>query len=260
MMFEETHIRNLLKCSQCEVKFDDYEQPKSLPCGKMICSLCVDKIEKEAVKSKFKCVCFKVHQIPEDGFAINELALHLLTSKPKEIWRGKSYENLKINLQKIEALIQDLNFDLFNGSDKIKEYCNEQRRLVQLSTENKMQELNKINEGLMSKIDEFEMKCKQCYSAIDDSFKEKINRLIKEAKYFLNEKQEYLKQIQINDEELKTFIELGEYCQLDLNREHKALKRKMFGKKLKFNMNLSVIDSETIGLIEYEKLEEPSVS
>ena len=145
MIFEETHIRNLLTCNQCEVKFDDYEQPKSLPCGKMICSLCVEKIEKEAIKNKFKCVCFKVHQIPEDGFAINELALHLLTSKAKEIWRGERYEKLKINLKNIEALIQDLNFDICNGSERIKEHCNEQRRLVQLSTENKMQELNKIN-------------------------------------------------------------------------------------------------------------------
>jgi hypothetical protein len=67
MFFEETFIRNLLKCNQCNEKFkrtnvNDYEQPRSLPCGKIICSLCVDKIKKEAIKSKFKCICLNVYE------------------------------------------------------------------------------------------------------------------------------------------------------------------------------------------------------
>jgi hypothetical protein len=66
MIYEETYIRNLLKCNQCEVKFDDYEQPRSLPCGKIICSLCVSKIEKEAVKSKLKCICSVEHLVPKE--------------------------------------------------------------------------------------------------------------------------------------------------------------------------------------------------
>lgn len=152
----------------------------------------------------------------------------------------------------------DLNFDLCTGTDKIKEHCNEQRRLVQLSTENKMQELNKINECLLAEIDEFEMKCNQSYSAKDD--KEKIDRILNEANTFLNEKKEYLKQIQLNKEEIACFNKLAENLQLDLNKERKSLMRKIFGKKLiKFDSNVNLIDSKTIGIIEYEKLDEPSV-
>lgn len=54
------------------------------------------------------------------------------------MWRGKLCEKLKINLQKLEALTQELQFDFENGSDKIKGHCNEQRRRVQLVTENKI--------------------------------------------------------------------------------------------------------------------------
>ena len=256
MFFEETYIKNLLKCNQCNEKFDDYEQPRSLPCGKIICSLCVDKIEKEAIKSKFKCIiCSNEHQIPKEGFGINDLALHLLTSKAKEMWRGKRYEQLKINLQKIEALTRELKFDFNDGSDKIKEHCNEQRRLVQLATENAMQELNKINEELITEIDNFEIECMKYYSVIDNSFKEKLNRLIDEAKSFLNEKQEYLKQIQLDEDELESFNKLSENLQIDLNNELKDLKRKIFGYKLiKFNSNSNKINSRILGFIDYEKL------
>ncbi len=50
MIYTENYIRNLLKCNQYNEKFSDYEQPRSLPCGKIICSLCSGKIEKEAKK------------------------------------------------------------------------------------------------------------------------------------------------------------------------------------------------------------------
>jgi hypothetical protein len=255
MFFEETYIKNLLKCNRCNEKFSEYEQPRSLPCGKIICSSCLDKIEKEADQSKFKCVCSNEHQIPKEGFGINELALHLLTSKAKEMWRGKRYEQLKINLQKIEALTRELKFNFENGSDKIKEHCNEQRRLVQLATENTMEELNKINEELITEIYNFEIECIKCYSAIDVSFKEKLNRLIDEAKSFLNEKQEYLKQIELDEDELKTFNNLSANLQIDLNKELKDLKSKIFGHKLiRFNSNSNKINSSILGFIDYEKL------
>ena len=61
----------------------------------------------------------------------------------KEIWRGEQYEQLKINLKKLKSIKIDLSFDLCTGSDKIKEHCNEQCRLVQLAYENKIQELKK---------------------------------------------------------------------------------------------------------------------
>lgn len=60
MIYEETYIRNLLKCNQYEVKLDDYEQP----CGKIICSLSISKIEKEPIKSKFKCICSVENLVP----------------------------------------------------------------------------------------------------------------------------------------------------------------------------------------------------
>jgi len=224
MIFEENFIRNLLKCNQCNEKFNASDQPRSLPCGKIICSVCIIKIEQESINSKFDCICLKNHQIPEEGFGINDLAHQLMTSKAKATWRVKRYEKLKINLQKIATLSHDLNINFDNGFDKIKEHCNEQRGLVNMAIENKIQELNKINE----------------------------------ANTFLNEKKAYLKQIQHNEEVITNFNKQAEHLQGELNKELNILKSKIFGKKLiRFNSNLEKIDSKIIGFIDYDSLMSP---
>jgi len=61
----------------------------------------------------------------------------LITNKPKKISRGKKYEKLKFNLNKLKSLRKELNFDLKNGNDNVKSFCNEQKRSVQLSFEKK---------------------------------------------------------------------------------------------------------------------------
>ena len=53
-------------------------------------------------------LCSNEHSVPDKGFDLNELAQSLMTAKPKEIQRGKKYEQLKINLNKIELLVQEL--------------------------------------------------------------------------------------------------------------------------------------------------------
>jgi len=115
---------------------------------------------KNAINRTFKCeVCLKDHIIPEDGFIVNQLASHLITSRPQPIWRGKRYEKLKINLDKLNTLKRELKFNLENGNDNVRNYCNEQKRRVQLSFEKKMQELNQLNEAFIKQIDDYEEHC-----------------------------------------------------------------------------------------------------
>ena len=59
----------------------------------------------------------------------------------------------------MKSLRKELNFDLKNGNDNVKSYCNEQKRSVQLSFEKKMQELNDLNEAFIKQIDDYEEDC-----------------------------------------------------------------------------------------------------
>ncbi len=256
MIFEEAFITNLLKCNQCDGKFTEYDQPRSLPCGKIVCNNCVLKIEKEATNKKFKCpICSKHHVIPEEGFVFNELAYHLVTSKPTQIWRGKKYEKLKINLIKIESLINELKLNFENGADQVKEYCQEQRRLVQLATEKKIQELQTINEKLIKEIDEFETESIDTLLNGNETFQIKSDQIIDEANKFLKEKEEYLKKSNINDDEIKEFNKLSEDLHLKLNEEITLAKASAFKSTIiEFKPNINEFYKSIIGSFNYKQV------
>ena len=188
-IFEESYIRNLLKCNQCSNNFTEYDQPKQLQCGKIVCNTCEFKIEKNASNKKFKCeICLKYHIIPDEGLSINELAFNLIHSRPKQMSRDERYETLKKNLNKLDLSSGELKFNLENGNDTVKKYCNEQKRRVQLAFEPKMKELNDLNEAFIKDIDDFEENCNVQSQKVDIKIKKKIEKLINEVNNFSDEK------------------------------------------------------------------------
>jgi len=252
-IFEESFIKNLLKCNQCNECFNDYDQPKSLPCGKIVCNICESKIETEAICGRFKCaICSKDHLIPDEGLNINELAYQLVMSKAQEIWRGQKFETLENNLRNLKSMSRELKDNLDNGVDYIKEHCNEQRRRSQLSTEKKMKELNDLNEETMKRIAEYEEKCIQTYKVKDESLKVKINQIINEVNEFTNAKQEYLNKLQIDAGEINLYIEMAEEMQFKLKQELNNCKSLTFDNKIiKFNPDTN---QSVIGEIDYEHI------
>jgi hypothetical protein len=259
MFFEKSMIEEkYLKCDQCSQIFDEYFQPRILQCGKTVCSECAYKIEKNASNKRFKCqMCLKDHSIPEDGFPLNEKIYDLVVAEPTEISRGKEYEKLKVNLAKIESLAKILVFDSENGIEMIKEHCIEQVRLIQLSTETKIEQIYKLNEELIELVQQYERKCIQFFLSKNERIKEKINKIIFETNIFLKEKQDYLKQYKIDDEKIKFFNKIREDFQSSLKEKRTSLKKFIFENKLiKFQTNNNEI---SIGFIHYTSFSKPLV-
>ena len=95
-------------------------------------------------------------------------------------------------MNKLRSKIQLLWSDCENGNDIIREYCNEQIRLIQLSTENKIEQINKLSDELIAFVREYERTCIESYSSKNKSIiNEDINKIINEANTFINEKQAY---------------------------------------------------------------------
>ena len=252
---------NILKCDQCKEPFNAYDQPKFLPCHETICSICVVKIEQEAINSKFKCgICMKDHCIPEEGFAINKKIYELLTAEPMEISRGKEYEKLQESLNKLQSIIQLLCSGCENGNDLITEYCNEQIRLIQLSTENKIEQINKLSDELIAFVREYEKNCIKSYSNKNKSVKEYLNQTINEANTFLNEKQAYLQQLKTDDDEIKVFNSTCEKLQIDLIKKLDQLRSLIFNnRRIKFISNTKEINKHKLGYFDFEQLKERHV-
>ena len=258
--FDNTKLQNeILKCDQCNVPFNAYDQPRSLPCGDTICSACVAKIEREATNQKFKCsICKRDHYIPEEGLALNKKICALITAEPMEISRGENYERLQNNLKNIKMISQLLWSDYENGVDIIKEYFNEQIRLIQLSTENKIEQIHTLSDELIAFIREYEKDCIQSYLNKHESTKVNMKKIIKETESFLNEKQAYLQQYKIDDEEIKLFNKSSEDLQLTLKSI--KLKSLIFDSKLiKFLSNAKNISKSELGIFHYEYLRDPTV-
>jgi len=252
--YDQSKIESdILKCDQCKVPFNAYCHPKFLPCFKTICTECVFKIEKEALNKKFECgVCFNEHYIPENGFVLNEKVYQLLASEPIEISRGKEYDQLQANLNKIDSLVKSIILDCENGIDKIMEHCNEQIRLIQLSTEKKIEQINKLNEKLIEKVDQYKNKCIQSFLNKKKLINEEMTRLTKDAQCFLKDKQDYLNQYKTNEGEIKSYNTLSLDLHLTLEEKSINLKNLIFDEKsIKFEPNNSEIETFIIGNIKH---------
>ncbi len=81
MYYNKIEIKKLLNCKKCEGILD---QPKLLPCGKSICSLCVSSIKLN--KIEYEClICNNKHEMPKSGLPINESLVEILSVKTVEI-------------------------------------------------------------------------------------------------------------------------------------------------------------------------------
>jgi hypothetical protein len=245
---------NILKCDKCKTPFDEYCQPKFLLCFKTICTKCELTIQKEAINKRFKCgVCLKDHYIPDDGFVIDETKYALIKAEPMEISRGENYDKLNLNLNKLEILFKMLKNGFENGIDKIKEHCTEQIRLIQLSTENRIEQINKLNDELIEIIREYERKCIQSFLNKNDQIKQSIDKLIGDAAIFVKEKQEHLNEFKIDEEEIKAFNKQTLVLQESLNKESIKINSLIFNNEiLEFLSNTNEIKQSFLGDIVYE--------
>ena len=166
--------------------------------GATVCNSCTHLIENQLIfctsKREFNCsLCSKLHCMPNEGFPINKALLNLMTEEPDEIYRSEMVESLKSNLNILRKQLNQIDSDMKNGPDKISDHCIELRRLVQLSTEEKILEINQMNETLIAQIDEYEKETITKYQSIKNSLKTfELDTLKNNLNKFIFETQEYI--------------------------------------------------------------------
>jgi hypothetical protein len=97
MFYLEREIKLLKKCPNCNNHLDD---PRLLPYGQTIFSVCVDKTKQDDF---YDCLfCNNRHAIPTDDFPVNNLAINLLKTRSREIYRGEAVSKLKNLLKQIK--------------------------------------------------------------------------------------------------------------------------------------------------------------
>ncbi len=189
--YKESAISNINNCQQCNRPFDPYEPAKVLSStGKTICNKCLN-----------------IKKPKNDILIENELLFDLLCIQPKQMYRGEKNEQLKASLKNVESLVNDLEFNCENGELKIRDYCDEQRRLIQLTNEmNELENNDQVNDTLIEIIDDYEKECIKFYAVIKNKLKN--NQLIEDINRFIDQVKAYFQEFDINETNLENLNQL----------------------------------------------------
>jgi len=254
MFYEEDQVKKLFCCQKCNKKYDE---PRLLPCGKTLCNYCIAFIESESKHqtNEIKCLmCKGIHLKPANGFPLNEIVLGLMKENPKEVYRSQEAESLKSNLNEMRKAIDSFTNCLNNGADNVKEHCIELRRLVQLSSEQKIAEINQLNDVFIKQIDQYQAKCIQNCTT-NNTIRSKFLIMINEMNKFYNEKTLYLKGHKITDTHVLEANKTAKSIISKLSNEHKSLESFIFNtNKIKFTINTQKLESKLVGSFLFEKL------
>jgi hypothetical protein len=194
------------------------------------------------------------HVVPDSEFPINEVAYNLMSEQPSEVYRSEIAANLKNNLNDIQNQLSLLSNDLNNGVDKIKDHCIELRREVQLKTEQKILEINQLNEALIQQIDEYEEECVFNFTSKRES-KRAFDGIIIEINKFLNEKRDYLKGFQVTDLEIEKSNNVAQILKSKLENGLAFAKSFIFNKKLMlFEANRDRVNKNLLGIFRFNQL------
>jgi hypothetical protein len=197
MFFDPNQVNDLLNCKNCNERLDE---PRLLPCGDNICSACAQSIKLNG--KQYDClVCSNKHKMPKSGLPKIKAIAEMLSFKTIDISRGKAFDSLKINLNDLFNKSNILKHRLDHRDDYVKEHCNEIRNKVQLATEEAILQINKFNERLIDKVDEYENDLIQL-NTNNNELMEHFQKLIDEIDLFKIKTNEYLKEYNLNDDNL----------------------------------------------------------
>jgi hypothetical protein len=252
MFYEEEKISSVLHCPNCEKIFKD---PRLLPCENTICQGCVDEMRTVNANEVLKCkICEQVHVIPDGGFLKNNVVNELLGLQPKELYRGKAYENLRTKLEQISSELNELEESLNNSQYKIKEHCDYLRNDIQVATESAIDLINQHSKELLEQVDKYEKTCRENFIS-NEKVTSSMSTFLDENKKFHSEWNDYMKKSDIDEEKLNSACKTAEE-----NLDKLGLKRSLFkgllffGDSLCFEPSNQLNDSKSLGKLTQEKM------
>jgi hypothetical protein len=255
MFYQEKEVINILNCKNCQERL---VEPKLLPCGKSICSLCLKLL---IIKDKmFDCfVCKEKHEMPKKGLPKNQALEEMLAIKSNTVSRGKEYDTFRESLNHIKMNINLINIGVNNRDDFIKEHCIELRNEVQLVTEENIEQINDFNSEIIKRIDEYEkeqLKMNKDAKKVDlnssDSSLKNLNDFLKEMQSFYDENIKCLNENQIKDLVIVNLSKNALNMQKKSEDKLKTLQRiNLCGRLMKFNAKyIQKINLGTINIID----------
>ena len=248
MFYEAVVINEHLICPYCKKKFTD---PRIVQCSSSFCMQCIELLVKDG-ENGFKCpVCDEFHEKPKTGFLLNANLAKLCEIKPNKVERGPLADALNTQLDEMKLKLNKLSNENNLGVDKIRQYCDLLRNEVQLSSEELIESIKAHNLELIEQINAYEK------SSILDFNKEnkiELDIFVQEMSGFHSKWADYLKEIKLDDTDLKMASTQANKCLSKINKVNEQILDKVFdGNVLKFDENSARIASSIFGTLSFNK-------
>ena len=242
MFYEENEINELIICPYCKTKYND---PRLMECGDSFCMPCIEILINIGEKG-FKCTeCNDFHEMPPKGYLKNLKLAKLCEKRAVEVSRSKLADEFKAQLDEFKQ-----NVDILRNKNKpcieiIKEYFDNLRNEVQLSSEELIETIKKYNLDLIEHINAYETN-----SMLDFNKENKVefDKFINEMDAFHTKWIEYFKQAKLDDNEMIAASNQADCYLEQIKKENKQFLVKLFkGDVLKFNKNSTQFKSSLVG-------------
>ncbi len=201
---------------------------------------------------------------PEFGFPENQAILTLMAEQPKTLCKSSEIEVVRALMEETRFELNKLEFEIDHAEEKIKDHFNEQKRIIQLKTEETMEEVSRIADKLINEMNAYEKYCLNEMEAKKDENRSYLEKVIKPE---LNEYREtvnsYLKLTQLDIEQVKKANEIVLKMKMNIQDEisNSFSSLMTFNKKLiVFNPNKNSVNEILLGSIDYQSINQSNVS
>ncbi len=227
---------DLYKCLFCRKIFTE---PVLLPCENSACKNCANQ-EKEC------SFCKEIHTVPFKGFPKIKILESIIIEKENDSASLNS-RTLKCSVRSLIRRVLDLENAIKNPADEAKEYCVELKRQVQLSAEEKIFQINLIQEAFMHKIEKFQKEFNEIENLDKNDFiRDEIDSFCKD----------WSQRLESNDFLIIEAIKEKAKCfEIEINMAFIKLRNIVFKEKLiEFEPNEKDLKSNDIGWLDYKTI------
>lgn len=147
-------VLKTIKCAECK---NTLETPLILPCQH---SICKKHVTEKNSRDELKCPkCGIEHEIPANGFIVNEPLCEIIEAKVGSIDFGCVHKEAVDSCDKLDRIIQDSDILLTNSSDYIYDEISKLKNQVHLKRDQLKLKIDEITEDLLKKLNDYQIQC-----------------------------------------------------------------------------------------------------
>jgi hypothetical protein len=254
MFYKKEEVDSVLLCSICSDVFQDND-PRMLPCGESACHRCISS--SSDAHAEFECkICNEKHRpSSHEGFPPNLILLRLTKTKADQVYRNPNVDKLSSKLAELRQGIDDLEFNIKNGADQVKEFCIQLRNQVHLQTDSLIEQVYQFNEKMIAEIDNYEKRCVDSFSIKSIKYEKDRVGFFEEINKFYHENSRLLSQFKIDDDKVHDSLTLADKYIKNLKKEDSMLRKIKFnGQSMEFKNSETKLDKSFLGSLVKKQL------